>query len=294
MQRLRGQQGISIVDLIVGVGILAIVVLATVSLVYNQTTQIRTIMQNRDASELHKTLVQAMSNSDSCTCLLNPSRNVIYDSNLHFDSTLPTPGRMDVHELFSECDGQKHPMNSIAVTGQKLPGSDSELKVADIALDNIKCVKGPQNCTGLLTVKWETGSKLAVHPVAILEQFKIDNKKPSKAFVTECTGIVQSNASIGDANSLSNWPLAVSCSCTGADKIFHLSSSFKNGQQSAIRAASGMTYVSGTDQAAAVYYDRSGNYVLGPGTACRFTDDKPEGAPSCPAQLHLDGRVLEY
>ena len=191
MRRLINQQGISFVDFLVGAGVISIVVLATVSLVHNQTSQLKTIMQNREAMELQKTLINAFSNSDNCTCLLNPSRNALYGSNLHFDSTLPTSGRMDLHELFTECDAQKHPTNPVAVAGQALGGADSGLRVADVALDNIKCLKGPQNCTGVITVKWDNGgSKAAIHPITILEQFTVDRKDPSRVTVAECNGMV--------------------------------------------------------------------------------------------------------
>lgn len=311
MRRLPNHHGISIVDFLVGCGIASIIVLATVSLVYNQTSQLRTIMQNRDAAELHKAMLASMANSENCTCLLNPSRNVIYEENLHFDSRLPTAGRIDLHEFFSDCDAQKHPMTPIAVVGQSLPGSDSSLKVSDVAVENIKCTKGPQSCTGVITVKFDPGtSKVAIHPISILEQFTIDNRNPHRASIVECGGIIQGSASIGDGSSLSSWPLAIGCSCEGTSLLYHMAASFKNGQQAAIPVATGMSYLSsavsysnekddtgtsaGRVRQAIIYYDRSGNFVVGPGTACKYSGGKAIGVPSCPTPLHLDGRQLEF
>lgn len=303
MRRLNTQHGISFVDILVGAGVISMVVLATISLVHNQTSQLKTIMQNKEASDLHKTLMNAFSNSDNCTCLLNPSRNTVYGANLHFDSTLTTAGRMDLHELFIDCDPQKHPMSSVAIAGQPFMSTDPDMKVSDVLLDNIKCTKGPQHCTGVLTVKFDTGGpKSAIHPVTILEQFTIDNKNPSRATVSECTGVIAGSGPVGDSSSLQNWPLAVACTCEGISTVFQFSSTFKNGQQSAIGTDTGMKYVnsavsySSTDgvHQLAIYYDHVGDYVVGPGAGCKFVNGKAMGVLNCPAQLHLDGRHLEF
>lgn len=187
LNRLRlklNEKGMSLVEVMVVSGILAISGLVLMNLISGQSQMQKSLAQKSEMQDLKQSLLSALSNPATCACQLNPANNTSNVFPLTFDSTAATPPSIEMTTLYGGCDAANRPSFPVATEGQVLPGTQTGLKVAKIFLSNINAVGNPANriFKAEFTVQFDpTTEVIARQPVTISQFFTADPTQPATA-----------------------------------------------------------------------------------------------------------------
>lgn len=200
----RNDKGQSLVQVLVSMGIMAILVSAMASFMSDSYKSTKALSQKLEALELKNTLQSAFLNTKNCTCQVSAAINTAVAAQLHFDST-KTNSAIDLKELKSGCAANAQ---IYAKAGAVLPGSQTQLKVEAIKIENFIPTGNADEFTGDFTVSFEpTSLARPLAPIRIAQKFFVKTSDPASAKTIETCDPIRSGGSAeeGDLCGLSNY-----------------------------------------------------------------------------------------
>ncbi|KHD89350.1 MAG: hypothetical protein OM95_04295 [Bdellovibrio sp. ArHS] len=177
-KHLLNESGQSLVQALVGVGIIALMAATFAQMYVSQQKQLRSLEQKSEALDIKAQIITTMQNADACTCQLNPDLTTddANDANLKFDSTI-VDGSQEIktNVLRTGCIAQAA---TIVTTNQTL---GSGLEVESVALKNLKPTGVANVWTGEWSVTWKAKSFAAtpLKAIKVAQKFIIDTTSPA-------------------------------------------------------------------------------------------------------------------
>lgn len=184
--------GQSLVQVIVSLGVIAVLAVAVMTLLVSQASSIRYLEQRSESLEVKNLLSLTFQNADNCTCQINPNSTIdnFNDANLWFDSAVVDGSQsISVKKLKSGC-ALDAPI--LIAEGQTM---NSGLIVDKIDLVNLKPTSNLNEWQGDWRVKWvDSGNLARAHKPIIIkaQRFVIDMVAPSilnHRLVSLCAGV---------------------------------------------------------------------------------------------------------
>jgi type II secretory pathway pseudopilin PulG len=172
-----GHKGIGLIEILISLALLGIVSSTFLSVIFNQQKQLRLINQKQEIADLKSYLQSTFTNSDSCTCSLRPT-DPNNPGSLVFDSTITDGSQtMTIPKLLEGCAVGA---NSLATSGDFVPGTQTQLKINDIKMVKIQPGGNPLEWFGYIQISFDPSSTVAsLKPLQIKQRFTIDTIAPS-------------------------------------------------------------------------------------------------------------------
>lgn len=169
--------GQSIVQALMGLGLIAITAATFAQMYVSQQKQLRSLEQRSEALDLKAQLMTTLQNADVCACHLNPALTLddSNDANLKFNSTVIDGSQeIKVHKLSSGCIAQA----SVIVSKNQVLSSG--LEVESISLKNMKPTGVANTWTGDWTISWKEKSFAAtpLKSIKIGQKLILDTTSP--------------------------------------------------------------------------------------------------------------------
>lgn len=168
----------SLVEVLVSLGITVILMSATASMFVTQQRENRALNQKLEMVELKNQIMQAFQSSSTCTWQLQGKTF----NTTGVTSTTPSTTSIDLVELRY---GPNSSSLLLAKTNTLLPGSQSNLKVASIRLNNILATGNPDEYKGLIEIAFTDTSLARPMKPTIVPQIIQATGSPT-ATITAC------------------------------------------------------------------------------------------------------------
>lgn len=121
MNRLsNNEHGLTLIEVMVALGILAISLLLFTNFMNSQFVQQKRLAQKIELNDFQRVLTTLYANSNTCPCM--------------FPSTLDSTSKTNLTQLKDSCDASVPPLITI---NNDLPNSDTGVKIKDIAIDKV-------------------------------------------------------------------------------------------------------------------------------------------------------------
>jgi len=132
----QNKRGFTLTETIVSIVSVSIICLLVLHIVDFQTRMAKDLSQRQEIFNLKQVMMAALSDTQVCTCMLNPAFNKSNNSPLHFPTSGPPP-RVQLRQFFLGCEAGS-PSMPVATADSPLPGSQTGLKVSSIAFKEIR------------------------------------------------------------------------------------------------------------------------------------------------------------
>ncbi|MBL7557691.1 MAG: hypothetical protein JNM24_17815, partial [Bdellovibrionaceae bacterium] len=176
---LSTSRGASLIEILISIGILGILSVAFMNTLLTQQKQIRHLSQKQEIADLKSYIQSTFTNSDSCSCSLRPT-DVSTPGTLVFNSTIVDGSlSMSIPQIKEGCSVGAA---NIIKAGELIPGTQTQLRVKDINLVEIKPGGNPLEWYGFIQVSFDPSSTaFSLKPLQIKQRFTIDTVAPSTA-----------------------------------------------------------------------------------------------------------------
>lgn len=168
---LRNDAGFSLIEVMLGVGILAVISFGMAGSLSNMHSQLRGVSQKQEILELRNLITQQLSKPGVCTWQL---KNLVIDVSQPTTETSPSPTVLNLAELRMGPDASS-PL--LAKSGDRIPESLTGVKVTKIFFKNIYATGNPNEYKGLLQINFDANS--LVVPVKPLQIQQIISTNPT-------------------------------------------------------------------------------------------------------------------
>lgn len=180
----HGVAGQGIVQALIAIALVGIVSAAIASILNDFSKSSRAMAQKLESMDLKNALQMTFINTDNCTCQFSALVNTAKASQLVFNSTPAAGGgRMGLDDIKSSCVG------SAMVLARKnalLPGTQTKLKVADIAIEDITATGNADEYLGYITVTFDQTSLVrSLAPIRFPQKFFTVPTSPAVAKTIE-------------------------------------------------------------------------------------------------------------
>jgi hypothetical protein len=205
---------------------------ALTTMVTNAQRDTKILSQKLEILQLQQEITGNFANSTICGCNFDPTKNTGEPVNhLRFNTTNATAlknSTVTLTNLYSACNSGS-PTNAIARANQPLPGTQSALRVSNIALSNMRQVS-PGDYTADLSINLNPASLvMPLHSPTVQIHFQANTATPAQSTITGCS-VTSTGGGAGGGGSASsidpgtcrafsktaNLPGAVPADCTGA------------------------------------------------------------------------------
>lgn len=204
-------KGFSLVEIIVAVGVGAVVFGFISDLLVKQHKEQKFLAQKFEINDFKNNLLNTLAKKNNCSCqFANNATNPNFTNYaaLKFNSTIIDGSEsINTAQLFSSCAGGLNPPLLLAGNNQLLNGSQS-LVVETVRIIDLKPSGGsvnPLEWQGQWEIKFKVGAgslDRQVKPVLITQKFIVDNTTPADTRITSCEGL---STGSGTSNYISKW-----------------------------------------------------------------------------------------
>ena len=203
------QKGISIIETLVAIGIMAIMMAGFSSMLLNQNKETRAVSEILSAQDLQKTIIAVMAKGDVCQYILAPKT---------FNAQAVRAGTiqeidMGVQPIYGSMVTSATPGVAIIKKGDRASGFTSSLIVESIKfiIDSGNYVGINGSFNGRWVIDFDgTKSVRKLRPVSVAAVIYADTSIPTAAKPVSCLG--SGSAGSGDANYLAKWQTDVGLS----------------------------------------------------------------------------------
>ncbi|MNK15816.1 hypothetical protein D3C87_339670 [compost metagenome] len=181
---LKNSRGQSLVQVLITIGIMAILASVMATMNYNQAKQNKALTQKLETLDLKNLIQNTFTVTGNCTCQLSAEINTANAPNLSFNSSAPAESQsLSLLQLKSGCSPSA---NVLAKDGELVPGTQTQLRVQRISLDNIKPTGNPNEFLGMISVHFDPNSTAhALAPLRINQKFITTATSPNTAKVIQ-------------------------------------------------------------------------------------------------------------
>lgn len=187
---MRSNAGFTIIESLVGIVLIGILCLGVMQFSHFHSEFQKAILQKNEVIDLQQSLMRAMEDTQTCTCLLNATFNTANSTPLAFDSSSENP-EVQLDMVGQGCIDNK-PALPLAMRNQNLPHSKTGLKVSDIKLTSIVPFGAPgsDSYLGIVEVQIDPSStKIPIAPIRVHQRFTTKATDPATAkTVAACMG----------------------------------------------------------------------------------------------------------
>lgn len=172
-------------QVMVAVAILGVVIAGTTSFMDTSNRDAKSLQQKLEILQSTQDIMRDLSDPAICACNFDPTKNTANATALRFDSTNPS-SFIQLPQLFATCIGGV-PGMPIFIAGQKIPGSQSQLTVESIRLQNFVAT-GTGRFRGDLEIAFNKDSLvMGRKPASVNLSVMADVSNPAQARITSCT-----------------------------------------------------------------------------------------------------------
>ena len=203
------QKGISIIEVLIATGIMAIVMAGFSSMLLNQNKETRAVSEILSAQDLQKTIIAVMAKGDVCQYILAPKT---FNAQAVIAGTIQEID-MGVQPIYGSMVTSATPGVAIIKKGDRASGFTSSLIVESIKfiIDSGNYVGINGSFNGRWVIDFDgTKSVRKLRPVSVAAVIYADTSIPTAAKPVSCLG--SGSAGSGDANYLAKWQTDVGLS----------------------------------------------------------------------------------
>ncbi|MFS4459425.1 type IV pilus modification PilV family protein [Bdellovibrio sp. HCB2-146] len=191
VRTLLNQNGFSLVQILVGVGLLSFLAMIFASTSLSQQRQIKHLERKQDVIELRNYATLILQQSDICSCQVNPNltQDNSNDPQLHFDATAPVASqRIPFSKLRTGCAAD----STILVESDTT--LNSGLRIRSIELANLRSINSsPTNWLGEWVISFQAGDgEIPLKPIRLVQRLELETAPPSTPnhrFIKSCLGV---------------------------------------------------------------------------------------------------------
>lgn len=179
MYFLKDQRGQSLIQVVIGAGIMGIVVMGAMTMVTYQTRETKALAEVLAAMDLQKVLVATIADGDVCHHILN------HPSQRTFDSTSVSPTNPQVLQVNRIPASTNATAPSVVEVGAKASSYSSSLEVSEIRLD-IKEGAGNVYLADWVVDFDSSKTVRQVRPVTVSARLVVDRSTPTATRIIAC------------------------------------------------------------------------------------------------------------
>lgn len=172
----QNETGFTLIEVMMGIAILAIVTIGMAESLSQMYSQLRAISQKQEIIELKNIVTQQLGKPGVCTWQL---RDKVIDVSMPTTEFSPSPSLLNLGEIYM---GQDATSPLLAKSGLRIPESLSGVKVASVYFKNIYATGNANEYKGIFQINFDAASLAQpVKPLQVQQVFLTDAADPASA-----------------------------------------------------------------------------------------------------------------